>query len=70
MLEEPMGVERTPEFAWQLESELSDVLQTACRVQVAENRDFSAVLWDSGVIPHTDSAHFTPAELPLRPARR
>ncbi len=70
MLEEPMGVERTPEFAWQLESELSNVLQTACRVQVAESRDFSAILWDSGVIPHTDSAHFTPAGLSLQPARR
>ena len=37
---DPVGVEEMPQFSWKLKSDKRNVVQSAYRLQIAENRDF------------------------------
>jgi alpha-L-rhamnosidase len=69
-LQNPMGIVAPPQFAWQLRSDAQNVCQTACRLWLYGDAAMSDPLWDSGMLPRTDSAHYRPAALPLESARR
>ncbi len=70
LLTEPLGVLAPLELGWQLQSDRKDVMQSACRVQIALKPDFASVWWDSGELPHTDSAHYCPVLPRMEDARR
>ena len=70
MQSHPVGV--SPEdirFGWQLKSSDFDVKQTACRIQVFENRNFDDQVWDSGKISSEESQHIDYAGTPLKNAK-
>lgn len=49
--ENPLAVPtRRPRFSWKMESDRSDVLQTQYRIEVAKDRAFAGLLWDSGPV--------------------
>jgi alpha-L-rhamnosidase len=70
LLAEPLGVLAPLELGWQLQSDCNDVMQSACRVQIALKPAFASVWWDSGELPHTDSAHYYPVLPRMEDARR
>ena len=39
----PLGIDGIPEFSWQMESNISDTVQTAYQISVAVNGE---TLWD------------------------
>ncbi|SFR91633.1 alpha-L-rhamnosidase [Microbacterium sp. cf046] len=49
----PLGMDsRRPEFAWKLQTEASEVIQTAYEIELAASEDFdSPPLWGSGRVP-------------------
>lgn len=66
----PAGIPPAPRFSWRLESEGRGVMQTRSRVQVAADREFSRLVWDSGDIDNQDSVLVPYAGDPLSPATR
>lgn len=52
----PLGLdELCPRFGWVIESEKKDVVQTGYHLQVATDRAFSSVVWDSGEVQSDSS---------------
>lgn len=47
-LESPIGIDQTPSFSWQLQSEARDVRQTAYKIVVTDKD--GALMWDSGTV--------------------
>ena len=58
---DPVGVEEMPQFSWKLKSDKRNVVQSAYRLQIAENRDFQTPVYDSGRVESSESAHVRPA---------
>ncbi len=55
-LENPMGIAvPKPRFGWTIESDLRDLAQRSCRLQVAPAPEFSDLLWDSGELSTGES---------------
>lgn len=54
---DPVGVEEMPQFSWELKSDKRNVVQKAYQLQIAENRDFTAPVYDSGKLESGESAH-------------
>ena len=46
-LENPVGILGSPQFAWSMESDRKNVIQTAYRLQIAKDGDFSRPVYDS-----------------------
>ncbi len=57
-LNNPLGIGlHPPFFSWKLVSEVPENKQTAYRLQVTEDEDFSTVLWDTDWVPMDESVH-------------
>jgi len=56
--ENPVGIDEPhPRISWQLESEDRCILQTTYRIQVANEPDFSHIIWDTGIVKSAQSIH-------------
>ena len=44
-----------PRFSWKIQSDKTDLLQTAYSIEVAESPDFSPLLWKSGMVASGES---------------
>ncbi|WP_199619420.1 family 78 glycoside hydrolase catalytic domain [Paenibacillus alkalitolerans] len=56
--ENPIGIDITvPRISWQLLSDSRDCVQSAYRIQVAEQPSFQTVLWDSKKVESSESIH-------------
>ncbi len=54
----PVGIDvQSPRISWKLESEERAVLQSAYRIEVAEDQDFEIGVWDSGKVNSDQSTH-------------
>lgn len=56
-LEAPMGIDALPAFAWVLESDGRNVMQTAYQLQIALDGAFGSPVYDSGRVESGESAH-------------
>ncbi len=67
----PIGIdEPSPRFSWILNSDETNVLQTAYRVLVSTDADFSKTVWDSGRIKSNRSVLIAYDGEPLCPSTR
>ncbi|MGN1368939.1 MAG: family 78 glycoside hydrolase catalytic domain [Aristaeellaceae bacterium] len=66
-LTHPVGVEEMPVFSWRMESDATNVIQTAYQLQIAPEASFAAPLYDSGRTVSDESAHVTVPGVTLRP---
>ena len=46
-LENPVGILGSPQFAWSMESDRKNITQSAYRLQIAKDGDFSRPVYDS-----------------------
>ena len=50
-LKTPSAIDsRTPDFAWQIQSDIIGLKQTGFRIVVSTDPKFSAIVWDSGIV--------------------
>ncbi|MBQ8654726.1 MAG: family 78 glycoside hydrolase catalytic domain [Clostridia bacterium] len=68
--ESPEGVEEEPVIGWVLESDGTNVMQTAYQLQAAKDPSFEAIVWDSGRVESDESAHVQLPSLGLENCRR
>lgn len=55
-LPSPLAIdEQTPDFAWQMESDIVGIKQTSYQIQVATDPQFRTVIWDSETVPSDHS---------------
>lgn len=66
----PVGVEAMPQFGWELESDRRNVVQTSYRLQIAADRAFSELIYDSGQIQDRESAHIFVKDTEIMPASK
>lgn len=64
----PVGISDVPQFGWEIESDRRNVLQKWYQLQIAENREFSELIYDSGEVMSEQSAYIRPRDINLRPA--
>ena len=64
-LEHPLGVEQMPQFGWVMESDGSNVVQTAYQLQLAKDAQFGQILYDSGRAASAESAHVSIPDVSL-----
>lgn len=62
-MENPLGIDRTPYFSWELRSDDQNVMQTAWRIQLAAKGE---TVWDSGRVESDQSTYVTYAGPPLQ----
>lgn len=64
-LRNPVGIGVTrPRISWRLQTEEKGILQSAYRIQVAEDPQFAKLVWDSGKVISDRSVHVELGELP------
>ena len=56
-MEQPIGVEKMPQFGWVMESDGQNVVQTAYQLQLAKDAQFEQIVYDSGRVESAESAH-------------
>ncbi len=67
----PIGIGVTrPRISWRLQAEKRAVLQSAYRIQVAEDLQFSKLLWDSGKVSADRCVHVELGEMPALSGKR
>lgn len=54
---DPVGVDRVPQFSWELESDRRNVTQKTYWLQIAADQQFDQLVYDSGVTKSSASAH-------------
>lgn len=59
-LQNPQGVSGRPQFLWVMESDKKCVKQTAYRLQIGKEGDFSEPVYDSGKVETEQSAQISP----------
>lgn len=64
----PVGVDGVPQFSWEMESSRRNVVQEAYRLQISEDSAFSHLLYDSGKMYSSQSAHVVPENVELSSA--
>lgn len=69
-LEHPVGMDVMPEFSWVIESNGTNVVQTAYRLQIAADDAFEYVLYDSKEQLSSESAHVRADDVMLCSCRR
>lgn len=67
---DPVGVEKMPQFGWELESDRRNVIQKSYRLQIAGDPDFDQLVYDSGVTESSSSAHILVHSVKLTSAFR
>ncbi len=53
----PAGVAESPQFGWEIESDMRSVKQTSYRLLLAEDESFEKPVYDSDVVASEESAH-------------
>ncbi len=53
----PIGVTGSPQFGWEITSDKRNVRQASYRLQLARDRDFTDIVYDSGEVASAESAH-------------
>ncbi|MFQ9509798.1 MAG: family 78 glycoside hydrolase catalytic domain [Lachnospiraceae bacterium] len=53
----PMGCDHIPQFGWEIKSDRRNVIQQAYELQIAEDESFSNLVYDSGWVESSASAH-------------
>lgn len=66
----PVGLSEMPQFGWELESSRRNVIQKAYRLQLAKDRGFENIIYDSGRKECRESAHICPQDVTLESAVR
>ena len=67
----PLGLDvSVPRICWQLVSDKKNTKQTQYRIQVAPNRSFEGVIWDTGEVCSNQSVHISYAGPKLLPRTR
>ncbi|AJY74255.1 glycoside hydrolase family 78 protein [Paenibacillus beijingensis] len=70
-MKNPIGIDvRRPRISWKLKSDQRAVLQSAYRIQVAEDGRFQTIVWDSGKVQSAQSVHVELDGLEVRSRRR
>lgn len=59
----PVGIDRINDISWRILSEQRDVFQKSYRLQIAENADFTDLLYDSGRVETNQSVHVTARDI-------
>ncbi len=59
----PVGIDRINDISWRILSEQRDVFQKSYRLQIAENADFTDLLYDSGRVETNQSVHVTAGDI-------
>ncbi len=55
-IKNPVGIgEKKPRFGWMLESDGQDIFQETYHLQVANDKDFKKIVWDTGIINSDES---------------
>ncbi|NCB93758.1 MAG: alpha-L-rhamnosidase [Clostridia bacterium] len=53
----PVGIDKSPQFSWKALSDNTNVLQTAYHLQIGTNKNFSDIVFDSKKVFSEESAH-------------
>src|SRR5699024_8966415 len=70
-LENPIGIDvKYPRISWQLVSDKRDVMQKAYQIQVADDRMFKEIKWDSDKILSDQSIHIELKGLKVKSCKR
>ncbi len=69
-LREPIGVDSMPELGWVIESNGSNVMQTAYHLQIALDAHFEKTIYDSGKQESCESAHVNVENISLSSCTR
>lgn len=65
----PVGVEGIPQFGWEILCDKRNMLQKSYWLQIAENQNFSEMIYDSGRVDSGESAHVVVSDIQLESAR-
>ena len=66
-LEHPVGILGSPQFAWSMESDRKNVIQSAYQLQIAKDGDFSRPVYDSKKRETDQSAQIQAEEFSMEP---
>jgi alpha-L-rhamnosidase len=66
----PVGLSEMPQFGWELESTNRNVLQKTYHLQIAGDKEFEKIIYDSGEIQSRESAHIQPKDVVLRSVQK
>ena len=66
----PIGVTGSPQFGWEITSDKRNVRQASYRLQLARDRDFTDIVYDSGEVASAESAHVRACLLYTSPSPR
>ncbi len=64
----PIGLDLPPKFSWKMKSDEYNVIQTAYRIEISENSDFSDIIYDSGKVISQKSVDIACDGAPLKPS--
>ena len=56
----PVGIEKVPQFGWQIESDRKNVFQEKYCLQIAKDAAFKQLVYNSGMVESDESAHVIP----------
>lgn len=54
----PVGIDHVPQFGWIIEGSGRGIVQSGCQLQIASDKEFTGILYDSGMTDSGESAHF------------
>lgn len=66
----PAGISEAPQFGWEIESDRRSVIQKSYELQIAQDRDFDRVIYDSGRVKSEDSAQIHAEGFEIEPMRK
>ena len=53
----PVGVAHMPQFGWEFGSDRKNVKQESYQLQIAKDKTFQNLIFDSGKVEYQESAH-------------
>lgn len=68
--ENPVGVAEMPQFGWEINSDKKNVIQKSYRLQIGTDSSFYQLIYDSGEINSSASAHIFIDSVPLKSAAK
>ncbi len=69
-VENPLGTDKNPVFSWKVKSEIQGARQLAYKLEVAEDKDFRNIAWNSGKINSDISVGIPYGGKALKPSMR
>ena len=61
----PVGIEKVPQFGWEIESDRKNVFQKTYCLQIAKDTSFENLVYNSNVVESGESAHIIPDEFEM-----